>query len=788
MSRTLVIGGGAIGLSVAWNLARRGADDVTLLERNSLTSGTSWHAAGIVGPLRATPGMTRLAMAALEVFPALEAETGLSTGYRRTGGYWLAREAARLDELRRIADLGAVLGLSPRMLDPAEVPLEMLDLSDHLAALHVPEDANVNPVDLCTAYARAARSRGVTIREGTAVARVLREAGRVTGVALSDGSRLAADRVVIATGAWSRALATTAGVALPLQAVEHMYVVTEPIPDLPDPTPVIRDLDRGLYLKGDAGKLVIGGFEPSAKCWDAEGPAGDRPFLELAEDWHQFAPFMEAALALCPALETVGIRHFMNGPESFTADTRPLVGETGLDGLFVAAGMNSVGVMSSAGIGRALADWIVDGHPPQDMWEVDIARADPRAASPAHMQARMQEAVADLFALHWPYRQPVAGRGLRRTPLHDHWAAEGAQFGVTGGWERGLWYGPPQPYSTGAQGWWPLAAAEAARMATGTALIDLTPFTKLDLAGPGLLAGLNRLSSAQLDVAPGRAVYTQLLNAQGGIEMDVTLTRLGEEAFHLTSGAATRWRDLAFLRRHLPSGTEIRDRTEAFCVIGVMGGGSREVLRDLGGVPATAYGHAAEIRLAGVACRATRISFVGEPGWELMVANRDAPALFTALRARGARPMGHFALDGCRLEKGFRHWGHDIGPQVTPLEAGLGFTIDWTKPGIGRAALDRQRAEGLRRRLVLFEVADGPLLLHDEPVYEAGRFVGFTTSGARGPRTGLDLCLAMVDVAPGEAIDETCTRRFHVRVAGRDHPARVLRRPPFDPTGERMRT
>ncbi|NRB02600.1 MAG: FAD-binding oxidoreductase, partial [Rhodobacteraceae bacterium] len=346
MSRILIIGGGAIGLSIAYHLAKRGAEDVTLLERNQLTSGTSWHAAGIVGPLRATPNMTRLASAALEVFPALEAETGMSTGYKRTGGYWLAREAARMDELHRIADLGATQGLSPAVIAADQVDMPLLNLAQHVGALHVPEDANVNPVDLCMAYARAAKDRGVTIREGVEVQALAKTNGRITGVTLSDGETLAADCVVLATGAWSRELAATAGVALPLQAVEHMYVVTEPMADLPDPFPVIRDLDTGIYIKGDAGKLVIGGFEPDAKCWDAYGPEGNRAFLEMAEDWDQFGPFMEAALDLCPALEHAGIQHFMNGPESFTADTRPLVGETDVDGLFVAAGMNSVGVMS----------------------------------------------------------------------------------------------------------------------------------------------------------------------------------------------------------------------------------------------------------------------------------------------------------------------------------------------------------------------------------------------------------------------------------------------------------
>ena len=791
MARILIIGGGAIGLSIAYHLAKRGADDVTLLERNQLTSGTSWHAAGIVGPLRATPNMTRLASAALEVFPALEAETGMSTGYRRTGGYWLAREAARLDELHRIADLGATQGLTPKVVSASDVPLSMLDLNSHVGALYVPEDANVNPVDLCMAYARAAKTRGVTIRESVEVAKLRSAGSKISGVELSDGTILDADQVVIATGAWSRELAATAGVSLPLQAVEHMYVVTEPIADLPDPFPVIRDLDRGIYIKGDAGKLVIGGFEPNAKCWNPYGPEGNRPFLEMAEDWDQFAPFMEATLELCPALETVGIQHFMNGPESFTADTRPLVGETAVDGLFVAAGMNSVGVMSSAGIGRALADWMVVGTPPMNMWEVDVARVDPLTATPAHMEARMEEAVADLFALHWPYKQPKAGRDLRRSVLHDRWAALGAQFGQTAGWERGLWYGAPSEYSVDAQGWWQNAQAEASQMAQGAALIDLSPFTKIDVTGAGALQALNRLCTAQLDVPIGRAVYTQFLNARGGIEMDVTVSRLAQDHFHITSGAATRARDLTFLRRGLPDDIQLADVTEDFCTVGVMGASSGAVLEQICDDMAWAkapLGMVRDVALYGATARATRISFVGEYGWELTLPTGIAAPVFDALVAAGARPMGHYALDGCRMEKGFKHWGHDIDQTVTPLEAGLAFTIDWTKEFVGKSALADQKANGLWRRLILLQIDGDALMLHDEPLFERGQHVGFTTSGARGPRTGLNLCFAMVSTEPGETLAQTCARHFKVRVAGKDYSAKPLKRPPFDPDNERMRT
>ncbi|QGX98746.1 FAD-dependent oxidoreductase [Roseovarius faecimaris] len=798
MSRTIIIGGGAIGLGLAYHLGLRGAAEVILLERNQLTSGTSWHAAGIVGPLRATPNMTRLASYALELFPKLEAETGMSTGYRRTGGFWLARRAERLDELRRIAALGRHFGLKPEVgrADLAAQAVPGLNVAGHAGCMAVPEDANVNPVDLCMAYARGAKARGVTIREGAQVARLLTDGGRVAGVVLADGEEIAADQVALCAGAWSKRLAATAGLALPLQAVEHMYVVTEPIPGLPDPMPVLRDMDTGIYIKGDAGKLVIGGFEPDAKCWDAFGPEGDRPFLELPEDWEQFTPFMEAALDLMPLLAETGIQHFMNGPESFTHDTRPLVGEApGMDGLFVAAGLNSVGVMSSAGIGRALADWMVDRRPPMDMWEVDIARADPAAASDAHMADRMREAVSDLMAMHWPYKQPKAGRGLRLSALHDYWAAQGAVFGQTAGWERGLWYTRDAserdlPYAVGAQPWWPIAAREAGVMADGTALLDLSPFSKFDIAGPDALAFLEQLCTARIDREIGRAVYTPILNTRGGIEADVTVTRIGTTQFRLTSGAATRWRDGATLRRAATGfDVTIHDVTEDEAVIGVMGGGVRGVLTALSEEDWHAFPFATSraVTLAGQSAQATRMSFVGELGWEVSLPADRAGVVFDALIAADAQPLGHYALDGCRLEKGFKHWGHDLGPEITPLEAGLGFAVDWSKPFNGRDALEQQKNAGPARRLCLMQVEGRPLMLHDELIREGGRVVGLTTSGGQGPRTGLTLAFGLIDVAPGEALSETAERRFEVEVAGALYPAKVLAKPPFDPKGERMR-
>ncbi|MEM7439995.1 MAG: FAD-dependent oxidoreductase [Pseudomonadota bacterium] len=778
---TVIIGGGAIGLGLAYHLAQRGAKDVVLLERNELTSGTSWHAAGIVGPLRATPNMTKLAMYALELFPKLTCDTGLETGYRQTGGYWIARREERLDELHRICALGRHFGLSPRMVGPDELTKSFPQVSGDgvVGAATVGEDASVNPVDLCMAYARAASAAGVKIRQNIRVTEIVCENGRVAAVELEDGSRILADRVALCAGAWSKDLAASAGLALPLQPVEHMYVVTEPMPGLPNPIPVLRDMDTGFYVKGDAGRLVIGAFEMDAKCWDPNGPEGDRAYLELPEDWDQFGPYMERALTLIPDLERTGIQRFMNGPESFTTDTRPYVGEApDCDGLFVAAGLNSVGIMSSAGIGRALADWMEDGHPPMNLWEVDVARADPAEATAPHMADRMREAVGNQFAMHWPYKQPKHGRGIRRTPMHQIWSDAGAQFGVTGGWERPLYFGAPAKYSVAEQGWWANAAQEAAAMSHGAALIDLTPFSKFHVVASA--DALNEISTAQLDVPVGRVVYTQLLNQRAGIEGDLTVMRLAEDRWRITSGAGTRWRDFAFLRRALGAAT-VTDVTEREAVIGVMGHTTRDVLglvvdTDWHDFPFATF---RDISFAKTNLRAARISYVGELGWELTLPNDIAATVCNLLLAAGAKPMGLYAVDGCRLEKGFRHWGHDIGPTITPIEAGLGFTIDWLKPFAGKEVLAAQKGEGPAQKLVLLAADGAPLLLHDEPVWQDGSVIGLTTSGARGPRTGQDLCFAMVDPDIGPDVQ--------IEVAGKLYPARVLDRVPFDPTHKRMR-
>ncbi|MBZ9756821.1 FAD-dependent oxidoreductase [Mesorhizobium sp. ESP6-5] len=804
-ARIVIIGGGVIGLSTAYHLAEAGVGDVVLLERHQLTSGTSWHAAGIVGPLRASLNLTRLAQYATELFPRLEELTGQASGYRRTGGLWLARHPERMDELKRIAHMGDVCGLTVEIIGPAAVTERVSGVGADgiVGALWVDEDGQASPVDICAAYAKRVRSAGIRILEGAACTGFIARNGRIAGVNLASGITIDCEIVVNCAGAWARCIGALANVPVPLQAVEHMYVVTEPIAGLQDPFPILRDLDEGIYIKGDSGKLVLGGFEPNAKLFDVRGPAGDRPFLELPEDWEQFEPFMSAGLKLLPAMSETGIRHFMNGPESFTPDTRPLMGESPyLRGFFVAAGFNSTGMMSSAGAGKAMAEWIVDGEPGLDLWALDIARFDRSAAARSFVGARMEEAVADLFHMHWPYKQATAGRDVRRSAFHRTFAEAGAVFGAPTGWERPLWFGGAETrgYCVGAQKWWSAARNEAERMAQGVGVFELSPFTKIDVRGRDAAALMERLCAADVDRSEGCAVYTQMLNTRGGIEADVTVTRDGEDAFRIISGAATRQKDLAWISRRaedLGLAVSVFDATSAEAVLGVMGPGSCTLLQNLTDADlsdaAFPFSTSRRIDIGTANVRATRISFVGELGFELYAPVEHAESVLAAIASAGGAHglvfCGHYALDGCRLEKGYCHWGHDIGPKDTPLEAGLSFAVSWKKGDfLGREALLKQKAEGVQRRLMHFAV-DGanPLLLHDEPIYRNGKLAGLTTSGGLGVRTGLSLCLGYVALDPGETKTQLLACDYEITVAGVRYKLRPLDKPPYDPTGSRMR-
>jgi glycine cleavage system aminomethyltransferase T/glycine/D-amino acid oxidase-like deaminating enzyme len=798
--KIVIVGGGAIGLSIAYHLGQLGFRDVLLLERHQLTSGTSWHAAGIVGPLRASMNLTTLAKYALELFERLEDETGQATGYQQTGGVWLAQRPERMIELKRIKAMGDRSGLQTSILSNAEIAerIPLLDTDDLAGGLWVDQDGQVNPVDLCMAYAKGARSLGVEIREQIRVDDIEVSNGRVAAVVLDDGSRIECDQLLLAAGAWTRQLAQKADIDLPLVACEHMYVVTDVIDKLPQPCPIIRDLDAGIYLKGDAGKMVLGAFEANPKPW-TPAPQDD-PFLMFDEDWDHVQPMLEAGIHRAPIIADQGITHFMNGPECFTPDTRQIMGESPQCGnLFIAAGFNSIGIMSSAGVGKVMAEWIRDGQAPIDLWEVDIARIDPLQAADDFLRQRISESVHNQFDMHWPYKQYKTGRAIRISPWHQQLANRAAVFGAPTGWERPLYYATDAAetelkYSYGVQNWWPCAQRESLHCQQFVSLFDLSPFTKIEVSGTGALKFLQTLCCGDIDVETGRVVYTLMLNARAGIEAEITVTRMQTDYFRITSGAASRFKDLFWLRRHLDAGTDtdidvtIVDVSEEYAVAGIMGPESRDLMRALSTADFSdrsfPFSHSATIEIGGVEMATTRLSFVGELGWELCIPVAQAEQVLEKILVTGEHHnlqlAGHFALDSCRLEKGFHHWGHDMGPEDTPFETGLEFALKMDKSVdfIGRSALLQQQRNGWDKQLRLCEIhADSVLVLHDEPVYRDDQIVGHCTSGGKGFRTRKTLCFVMF-YDRNEACD-ALDIEFEIELAGDRFPLAVLPEPPY---------
>jgi 4-methylaminobutanoate oxidase (formaldehyde-forming) len=806
-ARVVIIGGGIIGCSVAYHLAQLGERDVLLLERKKLTSGTTWHAAGLVRSMLYSANLTRLAQYTVELYRGLEAETGQATGFRQRGSISVALNGERWEELRRGASMAAAFGIPFEPIDAARVRelWPLLETRDVVGAIHFPTDGQTNPTDTTMALAKGARRGGVRIVEDCAVTGILTEGGRAAGVVTAQGP-IQAEIVVNCAGLWGRQVGLMAGVDVPLQACEHFYVVTEPIDGLPNTLPVLRVMDECTYYKEEAGKLLLGCFEPRAKPWAVDGVPEDFAFGELPEDFEHFEPILTAAVGRVPALGQVGIRKFFNGPESFTTDQRYILGEAPhLRNFFVAAGFNSIGIQSAGGAGKALAEWIVGGAPPFDLWEVDIRRVQPHQNRKRYLVDRVSEALGLLYAMHWPYRQFETARGVRRSPLHDRLAAEGACFGEVAGWERPNWYGRPgerprYEYSFGRQNWFAAAAAESRAAREAVALFDLTSFSKLRVAGRDAAALLQRLSAGNVAGPVGRALYTTWLNEQGGIEADLTVTRLGEQEFLVLGAAATAVRDRAWLERHRDPSAEVTvtDLTTQFAVIGVVGPRSRALLAkvsdaDLGNA-AFPFAAARWIDAGYARVLAIRVSYAGELGWELHVPSEQAAGLLDVLIAAGGqlglRLAGMHALDSLRLERGFRHWGHDIGSDDDPFQAGLAFTIAWDKstPFIGYEALLEKRGRTPARRLVSVALEDpAPLLYHDEPIWRDGSMVGRVVAGAYGHTLGRAVGLGSIGHADGVDEGWIAGGRWEIEVGLQRHPARVSLKPFYDPTGSRQR-
>ena len=811
-ARVVIIGGGVIGTSIAYHLAHLGWTDVLLLEQGSLSCGTTWHAAGLVGQLRASEAGTRLVRYSTELYARLEAETGLATGYRVCGGLTVARTPDRMVQLRRTVATAAAYDLDCELLTPAQAKerYPLIRDDDLVGAIWLPGDGRANPTDLTLSLAKGARQHGVRIAERVRVTEVLWHTTngrrRATGVR-TDHGEVEAEIVVNATGQWANALAASVEVSVPLHSAEHFYVVTDQIEGVHPDLPVLRDPDGYTYVKEEVGGLLVGGFEPEAKPWVAPD-AIPHPFefQLLDEDWEHFEILMDSAVHRLPVLAEVGIRKFYNGPESFTPDNQFILGlAPELDNFYVAAGFNSVGIASAGGAGRALAEWIVEGEPTMDLAAVDIRRFSRLQANPAWLRSRVGEVLGLHYAIPWPNREFESGRPQRRSPVHDTLRAQGAVMGSRNGWERANVFAPAgvEPrlsYSWDTPEWVAWARAEQEVCRGAVAVFDQTSFSKYLVTGPGALETLQWVCSADIDGPDGWAVYTAWLNARGTYEADVTVTRLAQDQFLVVSSAATTVRDLDWLRRHVPdeaAPVSFVDVTSGYAVFGVMGPNSRTLLSrltraDLG--ERFPFGYSAEIDLGRATVRATRITYVGELGWELYVPVDQAAGVYADLFASGEdlgiAPAGYYALEALRLEKGYRAFGRELTPEVGPIEAGLGFVLDRGEQAdfLGQEAAERVRASGPRRRVVSFTVGDpAAYLWGGELVLRNGEPVGQVSSAAYGATVGCSVGLALV--GPREGLADAAWVRageWEVDLAGQRLPLAVSLRAPYDPDGVRL--
>lgn len=806
-ARVVVIGGGVMGCSTLYHLAKLGVGDAVLLEREKLTCGTTWHSAAQVRQLRSTNNLTQLIRYSAELYASLEAETGQSTGWIQTGSLSIATTADRLTHIRRQASLAKLFGVETHELSAPEAAelWPLMRSEDVIGAVYSPTDGRVNPSDLSAALVKGAKSRGAQVFEQTPVTGLRIANGRVTGVE-TDRGVVACEAVVNCAGLWGRRVGAMAGVSVPLYACEHFYLLTKPVPGLGRHLPTLSDHDGYLYIRDEVDGLLAGCFEPHARALPLERLPRGFAFELLDEDWDHFEPMMLNAIHRIPALEHAEARTLVNGPESFTPDGAFLLGEAPeLGGFFVGCGMNSVGVASGGGAGLALAEWVVEGAPGRDLWSVDIRRFAPFHATETFLRERIPEELGLHYAIGYPGREPRTARNLRRTPIHDRLAAAGAQFGTRMGWERANWFaGPddplPAPLRFGRPAWFDAEGREARAARDGVALFDQSTFAKLMIHGPDAESCLQRLCANNVAVAPGKIVYTGLLNDRGGYESDLTAFRVAGDRYMLVTGTAQAVRDPHWIASRLDPGerVSVTDVTGSLAVFGVMGPLSRRLLAPLTtaalDMEAFPLFTAREIALGAVTVRAARLSYVGELGWELYVPAEMAAALYDTLMEAGAElgllHGGAHALTSLRIEKGYRAWGHELTPDDTPLDAGLGFAtkLNSPTPFIGRDALLRQRDEGPSRRLVHFTVEDPDVfLLGDEPLIRHGEIVGQCTSAAFGHTLGASVGMAYVALAGRHPRDLVADGGFEIECATVRHPIRVSITPFYDPSGARMK-
>ena len=808
-ARIVVIGGGVIGTSVAYHLTALGETDVVLVEQGQLSSGTTWHAAGLVGQLRASESGTRLVQYSTQLYAELEAETGLTAGYKQCGAVTVARSEDRMVQLRRTAANAAAYDLECELLTP-EQALErwpVMRVDDLVGAIWLPADGKANPADLTQALAKGARLRGARVVEHTRVTGVMTQDGRVTGVH-TDAGDVHAEIVVNCAGQWALHVGRMAGVNVPLHSAEHFYVVTETIDGVHPDLPILRDPDGYTYFKEEVGGLVIGGFEPEAKPWvSPDAIPYPFEFQLLAEDWDHIQILMDNALLRIPALDHTGIKKFYNGPESFTPDNQFILGEAPeLANFFVGAGFNSVGIASAGGAGRALAEWIVGGAPTSDLTSVDIRRFAPFNGNVTWLHDRVAEILGLHYEIPWPNREMTTARPFRRSPVHHLLVAANANFGSRMGWERANFFAPDGvdpaiEYTWDKPNWLPWSAAEQLSTRTGVTVFDQTSFSKYQLVGADAEAALQWLCSADVAVEPGRTVYSGMLNARGTYESDVTVTRIAADEYLIVSSAATTERDKDHIRRNLPAGAHasVVDVTSSLAVFGVMGPHSRALLAKLTTADlsneAFPFGTSQMIPLGYATVRATRITYVGELGWELYVPADFAVGVYEDLMTAGAEfgvaRGGYYAIESLRLEKGYRAFVRELTPNDNPVEAGLLFAckLGTDVAFLGRDAVERAKAEGPLRKLVSFAVDSAdPMLWGGELILRDGAPCGQVTSAAWGEVTGACVGLGYVRSDAPITGDWIRAGSYEVNVGGDLYPISVSLRAIYDPANDRTKS
>ena len=805
-AQVVIIGGGIIGCSVAYHLTKFGWKDVLLLERKVLTSGTTWAAAGLVGQLRSTEALTKLVKYGTELYAGLEEETGQVTGYTANGSIMVARTKDRKQEFERSMAMARSFGVEMHRIGFAEArdKWPLLNTDGLEATYFIPRDGMTSPVDTAQALAKGARLRGAAIFEETLVTGIELKDGAVSRVRTDRGD-IACEYVVNCAGMWGREIGQMVGLAVPLHAAEHMHIITKPIDGVYKGMPTLRDYDGYVYFREEVGGLMMGGFEPVAKPWGMKGIPQDFQYTELNEDWDQFSVFMDNAIARCPALETAEVRHLTVVPESFTPDNAYYVGEApGVRNFLVACGMNSVGIASAGGMGKAVAEWMTQGYPEEDLFGVDIRRTLPWQGNARYLHDRTVEMVGNLYADHWPFKQPSTARNVRRSALHDRLAARNACFGVVAGWERANWFAPegvaPEyEYSWNRQNWFDYSAAEHLAVRRDVGLYDLSSMAEFLLQGRDAEAALQRICANDIAAPVGKVVYTQLLNERGGIEADLTVTRTAPDEFFIVTASATETRDFDWIKRHLPpeANAVLTNVSSGYAMLGVMGPKSRDLLARLTDADlsnqAFPYATAQVIDLAYARPLALRMSFAGELGWELYIPTEFATGVFDALaeagREFGLKMVGLHAIDSLRLEKGFRHWGSDIDPDHNPFEAGLGFAVALNKGDfIGREALLDYRRETPARRLAMFTLEDGrPLLYHSEPIYRNGELVSHNTHGAYAHLLGRSMGMGYLENEEGLTEEWIMSGTYEIEVEGEKYRARVHLKAPYDPEAQRCR-